>query len=177
MSFVVTAPELVEAAAQDLSGIRSELSEATAAATAPTTGIEAAGADEISAAIANLFRGYGQEFHALSAQAAAFHEEFVNLLNGGASAYLGTEAANAVQTLGSLNAPARSLLGELKAGASGQTAPIVQELETFGATVAAPYETLFTNTATNLQSLGNAFLTNPAPLVRQIITNQIGYAE
>jgi hypothetical protein len=172
MSFVVTAPELVEAAAQDLSGIRSELGEATAAATAPTTSIVAAGEDEISAAIATLFRGYGQEFHALSAHAAAFHEEFVNLLNSGSNAYVATEAANAQQTLlGSINAPAKSLLSEVSA------APLMQELESFGTTVAGPYETLFTNTANNLQSLGNAFASNPAPLVRQILANQVGYVE
>jgi hypothetical protein len=197
MSFVVTVPELVEAAAQDLSGIRSALGEATAAAAAPTTGIAAAGADEVSTAIATLFAGYGQEFHALSAQAAAFHQEFVNLLNGGANAYLETEAANAEQTLlNSLSAPAQSLSGQIKAdvqgfsnsisgapaaalGAleTGQAPALIQELNSFGATVAGPYEMLFSNTSANLQAIGSTFTANPFPVLHQIVNNQIGYAQ
>lgn len=42
MSFVIAAPEMVEAAAQNLARIRSTLSEASAAATVPTTGVVAA---------------------------------------------------------------------------------------------------------------------------------------
>ncbi len=97
MSFVI-APEMVSSAAEDLAGIRAALGEAVAAAS-PTTGVAAAAGDEVSTAISALFGTYGREFQALSAQAAAFHEEFVSLLNGGAAAYLGTEMANAEQTL------------------------------------------------------------------------------
>ena len=89
MSFVVTAPEVVTSAAENLAGIGSSLGEATAAAAAPTTGIATAAADEVSAAISQVFGTYGREFHAAAAQAAAFHDEFVSLLNGGAAAYLG----------------------------------------------------------------------------------------
>jgi PE family len=168
MSFVVTAPELVEAAAQDLAGIHSELGEVTTAAAGSTTGIAAAAADEVSAAVATLFGDYGQEFHALSAHASAFHQEFVNLLKAGGNAYLGTEITNAEQTLKA---------GVSSSFASAQAPPLLQGLETFASTVAGPYETLLNNTATNLGSLGNAFLSNPAPLVQQIISNQLGYAE
>lgn len=56
---------------------RAALSEATAAAAIPTTQVLAAAADEVSAAIAELFGAHGQEFQALSAQASAFHDRFV----------------------------------------------------------------------------------------------------
>ncbi|REQ17293.1 PE family protein, partial [Mycobacterium tuberculosis] len=71
MSFVSVAPEIVVAAATDLAGIGSAISAANAAAAAPTTAVLAAGADEVSAAIAALFSGHAQAYQALSAQAAA----------------------------------------------------------------------------------------------------------
>ena len=86
MSFVIAAPEAVTAAAGNLAGIGSTLGEATAAAAAPTTGVAAAAADEVSIALSEIFGTYGQQFQALSAQASAFHNEFVSLLNGGAAA-------------------------------------------------------------------------------------------
>src|ERR1700689_3374486 len=49
MSFVTAAPDLVEAAAQDLAGIRSSLMEASASVAVPTTGVVPAAADEVSA--------------------------------------------------------------------------------------------------------------------------------
>lgn len=72
MSYVVVPPEMVAAAATDLANIGSVLSEANAAAAAPTIGVLAAGADDVSAAIAALFTAHGQAYQALSAQAAAF---------------------------------------------------------------------------------------------------------
>ena len=45
------------------------------------------------------------------------------------------------------------------------------------ATIAGPYQTLFQNTAANLQILGNAISANPAPFLQQLITNQMGYAQ
>ena len=151
MSFVVTAPEMVTAAAENLAGIGSTLGEATAAAAAPTTGIATAAADEISVAISQLFGTYGHEFQAISAQAAAFHSEFVSLLNGGAAAYLGAELANA-QAL-----PA-------------QAAAAVAASE-------SPYQLLIENTNTNLESLLNNWLANPTPFARQIFENQRIYSQ
>ncbi|MGO9153693.1 PE family protein [Mycobacterium sp.] len=117
MSFVIAAPELLESAAHDLAGIGSSLGEATGLAAAPTTSIVAAGADEVSVAIAALFGNHGQEFQALSAQAAAFHEEFVGLMKSGAGAYLSTEVANAERMLGSaVAAPAQALGGVTQKG-------------------------------------------------------------
>ncbi|WP_072495620.1 PE domain-containing protein, partial [Mycobacterium tuberculosis] len=51
MSFVVTVPEAVAAAAGDLAAIGSTLREATAAAAGPTTGLAAAAADDVSIAV------------------------------------------------------------------------------------------------------------------------------
>jgi PE family len=64
MSFVFATPEAVATAATDLANIASTIGAANAAAIAPTTRLPAAGADEISAAIAALF---GE--HALGYQA------------------------------------------------------------------------------------------------------------
>jgi PE family len=106
MSFVITAPEMVTAAAANLAGIGSTLGEATAAAAGPTTSVAAAAADEVSTALSQLFGTYGHQFQALSARAAAFHTEFVNLMNSGATAYLTTEIANAQQALAAPTAAA-----------------------------------------------------------------------
>ena len=77
MSFVIAAPEIVQAAAENLAGIRSTLSEASAAAAGPTTGVVAAAGDEVSAGIAALFGSFGEQYQSLSAQAQAFHGQFV----------------------------------------------------------------------------------------------------
>jgi hypothetical protein len=94
MSFVFTAPEFVHAAASDLASLGSTISEANRATAASTTALAPAALDEVSAAIAALFSGHGKEFHALSAQAEAFHAQFVQALFSSAGAYGATEAAN-----------------------------------------------------------------------------------
>ncbi|EUA00947.1 PE family protein [Mycobacterium kansasii 732] len=199
MSFVITAPQTMAAAATDLADISSTISSANAAAAAPTTGLVAAGADEVSAAISGLFNAYAREFQALSAQAATFHEQLVSLLNGGAAAYLGAEIANAEQALISVvNVPAQTLLGHpliptggpsafgqgagaiMAAGrsavdaAAGATAALAAEA-TPG--IAGPYQDLITTTSANLQSLGSTWATNPAPFLRQIVANQMAYGQ
>ncbi|QNI06890.1 PE family protein [Mycobacterium kubicae] len=217
MSFVSAAPQLLEAAAQDLAGIRSALSTATAAAAAPTTNLVAAGADEVSAAISQLFGAHGQEFQALHAQAAAFHEEFVSLLNAGAGAYASAEAAGTQTLLSAAVAPVEAFLGQpllgggaaltgqiqasvqaLTGGISGVpgVSSLLSALETtggdaltgglpalinnanaFGATVAAPYQALVANTVNNLQAIGNTFGANPFPFLHQLVNNQILYGQ
>ncbi|BBX75518.1 PE family protein [Mycobacterium shinjukuense] len=192
MSFVVTAPEAIADAARNLVGIGSTVREATAAAAGPTTGIAAAAADEVSTAISRLFGTFGQEFQAVSAQAAAFHAEFVRLLNGGAAAYLGAEIANAGQAL-THGSAAALLSSQVEAGAtavSGAVAsvPGLQGLNTTSppglwtpgaaAVAAVPggaYGQLVVNTATNLQALGNAWAAHPFPFLSQVLANQLGY--
>ena len=90
-----------------MAGIRSALTECSAAAAAPTTAVVAAAEDEVSAQIASMFGDFGQQYQVLSARAGALHDEFVNLLNSGAGAYLGTEVASAESNL--LNAPGARL--------------------------------------------------------------------
>lgn len=64
------------------------------AVAAPTTGLAAAAADEVSTALATLFGAYGQQFQAISAQVAAFHNEFTQRLAAAANAFVNAEATN-----------------------------------------------------------------------------------
>ncbi|RFZ40914.1 PE family protein [Mycobacterium marinum] len=310
MSFVNVVPNTVAAAAGDLASIRLALSEATAAAAGPTTDVLAAGGDEVSTAISQLFGAHGQEFQIVSAQLRGFHDQLVRLMRAGAAAYASVEAT-AQQDLSmaeqglvnAVNAPAQALLGHpiigtggsggqpattgtstsgatsgsvasgsttgsvssgatagtvsagatdgsvasgatagtVSAGATdgavtsgtttsssdgttvsaggvaatdpgsdggvavsapgsdggvavsgsgsgsgvavggtdtpGTSAPAPVTPNTFGDVVAAPYQTLISNTVTNLQSLDGAWAANPAPFLHQLIANQMGYAQ
>jgi hypothetical protein len=95
MQYVIAAPEYVAAAATDLANIGSAINTANSAAQSPTSRVLAAGADEVSVSIAALFDAHAAAYQALSAQAALFHQQFVELMNGGAAQYALTEAANA----------------------------------------------------------------------------------
>lgn len=95
MSYVIAVPEMLASAAADVATIGSSLSAAHAAAASSTTGIVAAAEDEVSAAVASVFSGHAQAFQGLARQAAAFHDQFVQTLTGGAGAYQGTEAVAA----------------------------------------------------------------------------------
>ncbi|ETW21325.1 PE family protein [Mycobacterium gastri] len=94
MPWVIAAPEYVAAAANDLAGIGSTLSQANMAALVPISGVLPAGADEVSFAVSALFDAHAQAYQALSAQAALFHEQFVQLMTAGAGQYAAAEAAN-----------------------------------------------------------------------------------
>jgi hypothetical protein len=96
MSFVTTQPEALTSAAGALQGIGSSMSAQNAAAAAPTTGVIPAAADEVSALTAAQFAAHAQLYQAVSAQAAAIHEMFVNTLGTSAGSYAATEAANAI---------------------------------------------------------------------------------
>nr|WP_156908219.1 PE family protein [Mycobacterium kansasii] len=131
MSFVFAVPEFLTTAAQDAAAIGTSLSTANAAAASSTTGVLAAGADEVSQAITALFNGYAAQYQSLSAQAAQLHQSFVQTLNAASGAYAGAEAANVtpLQTLeqsllGAINAPAQTLFGRpfIGNGADGTAA-------------------------------------------------------
>jgi hypothetical protein len=118
MSFVIAGPDYVTVAATDLANVGSMISQAKSAAAGPTSTVLAAGADEVSAGIAALFSARGHAFQALGAQAESFHQQFVQLLNGGAAQYALAEAANTnfLQTveqdvLGAINAPSTPCWG------------------------------------------------------------------
>ncbi|SON59248.1 putative PE-PGRS family protein PE_PGRS24 [Mycobacterium simulans] len=120
MSHLVVAPEALSAAASDLARIESTLSAANAAAVAQTTSLLAAGADEVSAAIAAVFSAQGQGYQALSTQAAAFHAAFEQALAAGAGSYASAEAAAATplqELLNVINAPFLTLTGRPLVGA------------------------------------------------------------
>jgi PE family len=72
MSYAIAVPQALASAASDVASIGSSLNEANVAAAAPTTAVVADG-DEVWAAIASPLSSNGQDYRALSAQAAAFH--------------------------------------------------------------------------------------------------------
>jgi PE family len=94
MSYVIAAPEIMTTAATDLATIGSALTAAKAAAAAPTTGVLAAAEDEVSEAIAAVFSAHGQGFQVMGAQAAAFHDQFMQAVTAGARSYVSADAAN-----------------------------------------------------------------------------------
>ncbi|WP_139805269.1 PE family protein, partial [Mycobacterium intermedium] len=114
--FIFVTPEFIGSASAELSGIGSTVQAANAAAAGATTQIAAAGADEVSAVIATLFGGFAREYQALGAQAATFHDQFVQALRSGAGAYAAAEAENASplqalekQVLDAVNAQTQAL--------------------------------------------------------------------
>ncbi|ORB84998.1 PE family protein, partial [Mycobacterium kansasii] len=131
MPNVIAIPDALAWAATDLEHIGAAVRAATATAAAPTTQVLAAGADEVSAAVAALFSSHAQAYQALSHQTAALHDQFVAALNGAAGAYTTAEAANAVPLqnlqpglLGLVNAPTEALTGRplIGNGANGTAA-------------------------------------------------------
>ncbi|AYE97507.1 PE family protein [Mycobacterium paragordonae] len=95
MSFVTTQPEALAASASTLQGVGCAVDSVSAAAAGPTTAIVPAAADEVSALTAVQFAAHGQLYQAVSAQAAAIHEMFVEVMKVSAGSYAATEAANA----------------------------------------------------------------------------------
>ena len=98
MSFLLAAPQELADAASDLAGVGSTLSTANAAASAPTTGLLPAAADEVSTQIAKLFSAHAKGFQQLSAQAAAFHEQFVQALTASANTYVDSRSQRRTDT-------------------------------------------------------------------------------
>lgn len=113
MSYVAVVPEAVKLAASDLVNLGSTISAASTAAAGPTTSVVAAAQDEVSTAIAAFFGSHAQQFRSLSARAAAFLDQFVQALTGGAASYGEAEAENALALL--VGSPA----GALSAAAAG----------------------------------------------------------
>lgn len=131
MSYLISAPPALAAAATDIAELGSALGAANATAAAQTTGILQAGADEVSAAISGLFNAHAREYQALGAQASAFHAEFVRALTTSAGWYATAEAANASplqsiaqQALNLVNAPTMAMMGRplIGDGANATTA-------------------------------------------------------
>src|ERR1700756_4364858 len=96
MSYVNAALAHVAAAASDLAGVGATIGSANAAALGPTSSVLPPGADEVSMSIAALFGTHSQVYQQLSAQAALFHQQFVQLMSASANQYAATEDANAM---------------------------------------------------------------------------------
>ena len=99
MTFVPTQPEMLTSAAGQLQGVGSTISARNAAVAAPTTGVVAAAADEVSALTAAQFGAHAAMYQAASSQAAAVHEMFVHILGASAGSYADTEAANTIAAI------------------------------------------------------------------------------
>lgn len=95
MMFVNAQPESLAVAAGRLQEIGTALTAQKSATAAPMTGVLPAAADDVSLLTAAQFARHAQAFQALSAQAAALHENFVATLQTSAESYAVTEAANA----------------------------------------------------------------------------------
>ncbi|OBK17126.1 PE family protein [Mycobacterium asiaticum] len=125
MSFLFTQPQLLTEAATNLAGIGSSLTAANSAAALPTTSVLAAGADEVSTAMANVFGSHAQQYQQMSAQAANLHQQFVQAMHASGNAYAGAEAANAKPMAGNgatasgIGSQAQGLLGGPSAGRAG----------------------------------------------------------
>jgi PE-PPE domain/PE family len=92
--YVLTQPQVMAMAAADVAAIGTTVNEATAAAAGRTSGVLAAAADEVSAAVATVFGAYAREWQALLARAAVFHGEFAQALAAAGNAYANAEAAS-----------------------------------------------------------------------------------
>jgi len=143
MTDLMTQPQVIADAAANVAGIRSAITSASASAAGQTTGVAAAAADEVSAAIANLFGAYGQDYQALIGQATAFHEQFVATLAAAANGYAGAEAA-ATNLLGSLlggNGAVAAADFTLVIGGSGTPIPGVDYVNNVVSRFIAPFFT------------------------------------
>ncbi|KQH80795.1 hypothetical protein AO501_07290 [Mycobacterium gordonae] len=161
MSYVNAAPEYVAAAATDLANIGSAISDANAAAAIPTTGaFVPAGADAVSTEIAALFGTHAEAFQAISAQAAAFHDQFVQLMNLGSQSYAVTEAANVSSIQSDVANMPQQTLGPGVLTQSAYAAPAAaaaaQTMAVGSAAVAGPVGSAITPAVTPVGSVGSA---------------------
>jgi PE family len=95
MSYVNAIPQAMADAAGNLASIGSTINTANASAAAGTSGVKAPGGDPVSAFVSALFAVHAQNYQVAGAQAANFHDQFVQTLREGAASYARAEAANA----------------------------------------------------------------------------------
>ena len=88
---------------------------------------------------------------------------------------MSAEAANAEQVLN--NAVNGAVTALPTGGAAASTSALMSGFDSFGATVAAPYQALFSNTVNNLQAIEGTVSANPFPFLHQIINNQQAYVQ
>jgi PPE-repeat protein len=90
-AIAATEAQYAEMWAQD-AAVMADLAGATLAS--PSTGVMPAAADEVNAAVAALFAAHGEMYQTLSSQAAAFHAQFIQVLDAASGQYASTESAN-----------------------------------------------------------------------------------
>jgi len=139
VSFLIVAPELIADAATDLANLGSLIGSANSAAAAAITGVLPAAADEVSAQIAALFSSHAVGYQQLSAQAATFHQQFVQSLTAGAGTYAAAEV-NVVQTLASA-VPALGI--DLSGGLAGLEASLSADITALNASLNAALSVSF----------------------------------
>ena len=96
MSFLTTQPEAIAASAGTLQGVGAAVNAGNEAAAGPITAVVPPAADRVSALLAVQFAAHAQMYQAVSAQAAAVHQQFVDALTTSSGSYAAAEAANAV---------------------------------------------------------------------------------
>ena len=118
MSFLIAAPELVSAAATDLANVGSSITRPTRPRPPRRPRWSRRAPTRCRRPSRRLFGAHAQAYQALSAQAAIFHQQFVQALNSGAATYAAAEAANASPlqaleqgALAAINAPVAVLIG------------------------------------------------------------------
>lgn len=94
MSFVITRPDLLTAAAGNLASIGVSMAAANTVVQVPTTQVTAPAADQVSALVATQFAAHGLAYQTVATMADQIHEAFVNALTTGGTSYAATEAAN-----------------------------------------------------------------------------------
>ncbi|WP_205876661.1 PE family protein [Mycobacterium camsae] len=95
MSAVVAVPDLLVQAATQVATIGHTLGAANQTTATSTQQVLPAAADEVSAAAAQLFSRFGQDYQAAAGQAEAYQQQFVQHLSAAANTYAIAEAANA----------------------------------------------------------------------------------
>lgn len=98
-------------------------------------------------------------------------------LSGSIQAELGAlsnAVTNAPAALsGAIQTSLTNAQGAFTALQTGGTPALINSLNEFGATVAAPYQALISNTTANLQAIGNTVMANPLPVLHQFLNNQV----
>ncbi len=140
MSFVITQPEALTAAASALQSLGTLMAAQNAAAATPTIGLSPAAADPVSALQAAQFTAYGTWYQQVSAHATAIHQMLVNTLGTSAGSYGETEAANQTATGStSLSGLLSGLTGSGTSSSAVSAAAAPALSSSTGATIGTPF--------------------------------------
>jgi triacylglycerol lipase len=162
---------MMSSAATDVASIGSVVAAANQGVAGATTEVLAAAEDEVSAAIAALFSAHGQGYQALSAQAAAFHEQFVQTLTGAGAAYAAAEAANA-SPLAAFEQAVLGVQREIQQIPTTLAAGFSSGLESLISEPSSPLLALF---ASNIPPLSWFIGNSPPPLLNLLLGETVQY--